>query len=123
MVINVALEQQPPVKWADFMGNPTKVSGGMAANARLVKDRGTCRGLVFWGVFHVPDSFRPGELHRNVKYWEAITKMHYLLIPSDVVRWVREHANTGSLNLLNIIKLLIRVSPSYYSSSVGLHAG
>ena len=36
MVINIALEQQPhAVKWVDFMGNPTKVSGGMAANARL----------------------------------------------------------------------------------------
>jgi hypothetical protein len=36
MVINIALEQQPhAVKWVDFMRNPTKVSGGMAANARL----------------------------------------------------------------------------------------
>jgi hypothetical protein len=36
MVINITLEQQPhAVKWVDFLRNPTKVSGGMAANVRL----------------------------------------------------------------------------------------
>jgi hypothetical protein len=106
-----------------FYGQPHQGQRGDGSKWPFSEGPGDMSRTCFWGGFHVPDSFRPGELHRNVKYWEAITKMHYLLIPSDVVRWVREHANTGSLNLLNIIKLLIRVSPSYYSSSVGLHAG
>jgi hypothetical protein len=36
MVINIALEQQPnAVEWVDFLRNPTRVSGRMAANSRL----------------------------------------------------------------------------------------
>lgn len=95
MIIEVVSKQQPPVKWVDFMGNPVKAGGGMAANVRLapVADRvtkGQTVGRVEELCFRDPDSFCPGELHRNVEYWEATIQEQSSTIQSDVLRWIRD---------------------------------
>ena len=64
MVINVALEQQSPVQCVDCTGNPTEVSGGMAANVQLasfVKNITQARavGHVEDLCFRGPDSCLP----------------------------------------------------------------
>ncbi len=94
-VVNVALEQQSPVQWVDFMGNPTEVSGGMVANAQLASivenvTQGRALGHVEDLCFRDPNAFRPGELHKHVEYLDAITKGSSSAIQSDVVRWVRD---------------------------------
>jgi hypothetical protein len=62
MVVKVAREQQCPVQWVDFMGNPREVSGGMVANAQLA----SIVGNVTQGraVGHVEDIFSCCGCHR-----------------------------------------------------------
>ena len=117
MIIQVALEQQPPVKWVDFMGNPTKVSRGMAANAHLalIVDtvmKGQTMGRAQDLFFHDPDSFHPGELHRHVEYWEAITTGD--LRPLNRTLCVGYKRKYQFLSLLNIIKVIMSVSPTIW---------
>ena len=95
MIIEVISKQQLPVKWVDFIGNPIKAGGGMAAYVCLAPVayrvmRGQTVGRVEELCFRDPDSFCPGKLHRNVEYWEATIQKQFSTIQSDVLRWIRD---------------------------------
>ena len=51
--------------------------------------KGTAIGQISDLHFRAPDSFRPGELHRNVSTWEHLFADQQTPMQSDILRWIR----------------------------------